>query len=135
MAQLPQVWLRAGRASDAGSPGSYFTFELGHDVVLVVNDGGTVRAFHNVCQHRGHPLRPCGRGTATELRCPYHGWTYALSGRLQHVPDRHTFPGQAPADEFSLKPLGCEEHDGFVWVHFSEERESLADFLGKIQPR
>jgi phenylpropionate dioxygenase-like ring-hydroxylating dioxygenase large terminal subunit len=130
----PNVWLCAGRASDAATPGSYFTFELGREVILVVNDAGTLRAFHNVCQHRGHPLRPCGRGNAKALTCPYHGWSYALSGRLEHVPDRHTFPGQVPADEFSLRPLGCEQAAGFAWVHFGEVRESLSDFLAELGP-
>jgi phenylpropionate dioxygenase-like ring-hydroxylating dioxygenase large terminal subunit len=111
-------WLCAGPASHVAAPGSYFTFERGYDSVVVVNDAGTLRAFHNVCQHRGHPLRPCGQGAAKSFRCPYHGWTYALSGRLEHVPDRHTFPGQAPAEEFSLKPLGCEQRGDSVWVRF-----------------
>ena len=131
---MDALWLCAGLASDAAKPGAYFTFEVGHESLLVLNDAGTLRAFHNVCQHRGHPLRPCGRGTATSLRCPYHGWTYALSGRLEHVPDRHTFPNHAPADELSLAPVTCEQRDGFVWVCLGEPRESLSEFLRSRAP-
>jgi nitrite reductase/ring-hydroxylating ferredoxin subunit len=120
----PAVWLLAGVADDVASPGRCFAFEHGCESLLVVNDAGALRAFHNVCQHRGHPLRPDGAGKVGALRCPYHGWTYGLDGRLRHVPDRETFASGAPEDELSLRPLGCATVSGLVFVHMSETREA-----------
>jgi nitrite reductase/ring-hydroxylating ferredoxin subunit len=123
----PRLWLLAGLAADVAEPGRCFTFDLGSDSIVVVNDGGTLRAFHNVCQHRGHPLRPRGLGEVATFRCPYHGWTYGLDGSLRQVPDRDTFEGGVADSEFSLTPLGCEPGAGLVWVHMGVERPPLVD--------
>jgi nitrite reductase/ring-hydroxylating ferredoxin subunit len=74
-------------------PGAYLSRDAGGTpVVAVRGDDGVVRAFRNVCRHRGAAV-VCGAGRATALACPYHGWTYQLDGRLRGVPHRHGFPG------------------------------------------
>jgi phenylpropionate dioxygenase-like ring-hydroxylating dioxygenase large terminal subunit len=128
----PRVWLLAARASDVPERGTYATFELLHESILLTNDGSEIRAFHNVCRHRGHRLRPCGKGKATALNCTYHGWTYRLDGRLTHVLDEHTFAGGVPREERSLVPLACSVHAGFVWVAFDRDAPPLRDYLGPM---
>ena len=72
----PSVWNLAGPTSDVAKPGDYLVFDLGVESVLVVRgDGGTLRAFHNVCQHRGRRLRDAGCGHTGSFQCPYHLWT------------------------------------------------------------
>ena len=89
----PRVWLLAGLARDLETPGAYLTFEIGDESILLVRDaGGTVRAFHNVCMHRGNQLCEPGRGTARLFVCRYHGWRYDLDGTLRQALDAHTFP-------------------------------------------
>jgi len=69
----PRVWNLVGPTSDVEEPGDYLAFELGDESVLVVRgDDGVLRAFHNVCQHRGRRLREAGCGHAGDFQCPYH---------------------------------------------------------------
>ena len=84
----PRAWVLAGPLCDLAAPGDHFVVELGADSILVARDGeGRVAAHHNVCRHRGTPLRPCGPGHAERFTCPYHGWEWGLDGRLLHAPD------------------------------------------------
>ena len=98
------------------NPGDYFTEDDGAAPVLVARgEDAVVRAFLNVCRHRGSRVAEgCG---ASEGRfvCPYHGWTYDLSGNLAGIPDARSFPGVAPA-EHGLVQLPCTEQDGMIWV-------------------
>jgi Rieske 2Fe-2S family protein len=73
-------WLLAGHVSQLATPGSFFLFELDRESVMVVRDGdGTVRAFHNLCRHRGSRLCLTSHGElGRTLQCPYHAWTYGL---------------------------------------------------------
>src|SRR5262245_50232219 len=77
-------WLCAGREESIPGRGDYFLRSLGADSVIVLRDGnGVVRAFHNVCRHRGTRLCEAPRGTLSKtIVCPYHTWTYSLDGRL-----------------------------------------------------
>src|ERR1051326_4779769 len=81
-------WCVVGRDDQVEKPGSFLTAEVAGRPILVVRDGDRVlRAFLNVCRHRAAPIltEPCG--TATKLRCRYHGWTYDLAGRLRGTPE------------------------------------------------
>jgi phenylpropionate dioxygenase-like ring-hydroxylating dioxygenase large terminal subunit len=96
-------------------PGAYLSRDAGGTpVVAVRGDDGVVRAFRNVCRHRGAAV-VCGAGRATALACPYHGWTYQLDGRLRGVPHKHGFPG-LDLDANGLAPLAASEHHGIVFV-------------------
>src|SRR6185503_5777810 len=70
----PRVWQLAGLASDLDQAGAYFTYEIGCDSILAVRQHEGIRAFHNVCRHRGRRLREPGLGHASTFRCPYHHW-------------------------------------------------------------
>ena len=132
---FPRVWQLAGPLADLDRPGAYFTFELGDESVLVVRQPDGVRAFLNVCLHRGRALCEPGRGYAPTVRCPYHHWEYGLDGRLLRMPGGG---GLARADEggpLRLREVACAVAAGFVWVHLGDDPEPLPDFLGVIPDR
>jgi len=132
-------WAVVGRASDAPAPGDWFLGEVGGESVLVVRgDDGALRAFYNVCRHRGAQLAPCDgpqAGTAPGvLRCPYHSWTYGLDGEFRRAP----FIADAELDRtaLALHPIALEEWAGFVFVHLEPtQAPPLADQLGPIPAR
>ena len=128
-----RVWQMAGFESDLAEPGDYFVFESGPESVLVVRqDDGEIRAFHNVCMHRGNRLREPGRGRAQFFECGYHAWRYARDGVLLEPQDEHTFPQGCPRETLSLRPVCCERWGGFVWINLDLDAEPLGDYLGVI---
>jgi phenylpropionate dioxygenase-like ring-hydroxylating dioxygenase large terminal subunit len=97
-------------------PGDYATLELMRDPILVLRDeGGALRAFLNVCRHRGTRLLDGSGSCRSRIACPYHGWTYGLDGRLLGVPAERTFPG-IDKSALSLKPVELEILEGLVFV-------------------
>ena len=95
--------------------GSYVAREAAGVPIVAVRDGdGRVRAFRNACRHRGTQLA-AGTGCAKAFVCRYHGWTYALDGRLLHVPHEHGFPGLDQATR-GLLPVEADEVQGIVFV-------------------
>ncbi|MBX3026416.1 aromatic ring-hydroxylating dioxygenase subunit alpha [bacterium] len=133
----PRVWHVAGRATDLQNPGDYFTYEFGPESVLCVRqDDGSVRAFHNICVHRGRRLRDPGSGTVQRFRCAYHHWEYGRDGRLERLPEPDLFPQLAGRfEQCHLVPVACEELATYVWVHFGGGRPSLREFLGPMAER
>ncbi|HEY3732090.1 MAG TPA: SRPBCC family protein [Steroidobacteraceae bacterium] len=78
-------WVYVGVEPEIAAPGDLFTVDIGSDSIIIVrDDDGAVRAFHNLCRHRGARLRPQGHAVVGNLVCPYHQWTYSLSGELLH---------------------------------------------------
>ncbi len=132
-------WLFMGRAEQLTRPGSYFTKELeflGVSVLVIRGMDNEVRAFHNVCSHRGnkvmwddYPDRET-QGTCRQLACKYHGWRYALDGEVQYVHNAPEFFG-LDAEKLSLPKIHCEVWAGFVFVNLLETPlQSLREFLG-----
>jgi phenylpropionate dioxygenase-like ring-hydroxylating dioxygenase large terminal subunit len=130
-----KVWQWACLEDDLPDPGSYVEHQIGDQSILVLRgDDGQIRAFHNVCLHRGNRLRS-GTGTAkTELACPYHRWTWDLRGDLRHVPDREGFPAFDDAC-FSLNSVRCETWEGFVFVNLDRHAEPLLGYLAPLTER
>jgi phenylpropionate dioxygenase-like ring-hydroxylating dioxygenase large terminal subunit len=127
-----RVWQIACREEEVARPGDFVEYEIGDDTIAVVRDAsGALGAFHNACMHRGRRLAE-GAGTFEDscIRCPYHGWTYALDGRLIEVPDRHEFVGLP--DDLTLRPVRVESWGGFVFVNLDPDAEPLADFLDPL---
>jgi choline monooxygenase len=126
------TWQLAGRATLVAEPGSFLTTVIAGEPLLVVRDGeGVLRAFHNVCRHRGAPVVTEASGRATRLRCRYHGWTYDLAGCLRGTPE---FEGveEFCRDEQGLVPLTVAEWGPFVWVHGDEHPPSLREYLAPM---
>ena len=127
-------WQAVGRADQVAHPGDYFTGCLLGEPYLVVRDReGLLRAFHNVCRH--HAAQVCqGEGKLEELICNYHGWTYALDGRLLKAPKL----GKSEVfrrDEFSLRPVAVDSQGPLIWIHLGKDPEPLASMLGDLTPR
>jgi phenylpropionate dioxygenase-like ring-hydroxylating dioxygenase large terminal subunit len=102
-------------ASELASPGAFVTRDVAEMPVLLVRADDGVRAFVNVCRHRGTRLVDAPSGTAKAFACRYHAWTYDLGGRLGHVPHRETFP-TLDTQARGLIPLPCEVRHGIVWT-------------------
>jgi len=127
-----KVWLLGAIESDLREPGDFVATEIGRESVLIVRqaDGG-VRAFYNVCLHRGNRLRPTGAGSADSFKCQYHHWEYALDGSFKRIPDLDTFPQGAPPCR-GLKELPCAAWGGFVWFSLDPNVGPLEDFLDPV---
>jgi len=129
----PAVWNLVGPTSDVAEAGDYLVFNLGVESVLVVRgDDGRLRAFHNVCQHRGRRLREAGSGHASSFQCPYHLWTYERDGRLSWVPDADDFPQGDPVGCVGLPEVRCETWNGWVFVNLDGAAEPLDEYLGPL---
>lgn len=104
--------------SQLAEPGDFVAENLlGRPVVAVRGGDGELRAFLNVCRHRGSELigEPCGHGLKRFV-CPYHAWTYDTDGRLVHVPDQRRSFENLDREQRGLVELACTERHGFAWV-------------------
>lgn len=129
-----KVWLLGARELDIPQPGDYLVTEIGPESILIVRQkDASVRAFYNVCQHRGNRLRPCGLGATGQslsLTCAYHHWEYELNGSYRRIPDIDTFSQGKPAH--GLTELKCETWGGFVWYTMNEAPPPLLQFLDPL---
>ncbi|PSC73423.1 choline isoform B [Micractinium conductrix] len=124
-------WLAVAHESALAAPGTYAAGELaGLQWVAVRDQGGVLRAFHNVCRHHAAILAPPGDGTLGDgcLRCPYHGWQYGLDGRLLKATRLKGIEGFRAADH-GLAPLAAQAWGGFVWVRAAAAGGSSSDSL------
>ena len=128
-----RCWQFAGLESDLPDIGDYFIYNIGRESIVVLRDEQAhVRAFYNVCQHRGNRIFTNESGSVQQVACPYHGWRYALDGRLVVVPDQERFCPAVEAAERSLQPVKLALWAGMVWVTMDNEAMALADYLGPI---
>jgi phenylpropionate dioxygenase-like ring-hydroxylating dioxygenase large terminal subunit len=131
----PRVWQPACREEEIPSPGDYVNYEIGDESILVVRgEQGGIRAFYNVCPHRGRRLRDDERGNLSAIFCGYHAWTFDLDGKPISIPAREDWNGcPASSDEdFSLSPVKVDTWAGWVWINMDPEAEPLHDFLQYI---
>lgn len=123
-------WIFAGVVADVPEAGDYFTVELGPASVIVVRDDDMgLRAFHNVCRHRGARLVEAPSGIVGKLVCPYHQWTYDLDGSLVHA--EH----MAPDFDFSchsLKPVHIRDLAGLLFICLADEPPADFDEMARI---
>jgi Rieske 2Fe-2S family protein len=129
-------WLCAGRESRIARAGDYFLVDVGEASVIVLRDqGGTVRAFHNLCRHRGTRLCEAAQGRFSEpIRCPYHSWTYGLDGRLQGAPSTNDLAGFDKSD-WPLLAVAIEIWHGFIFVNLGPASTPLATKLLPLDAR
>ncbi len=127
-------WQYVGRTDEVSELGSFHTSRAGDIPVLLVRDReGTLRAFLNVCRHRGSIVCK-GSGQRETLQCPYHAWTYGLDGRLLAAP-RSEREGGLDDDHLGLVPLQLETWGPLVFVNPDLEASPLADTLEDIPER
>lgn len=131
-AMWTRTWLLLGRENAMIEPGSYQVEEVGPEsIIMVRQDDGSIRAFYNVCQHRGSRLTFATEGTTDAFVCPYHAWTYAIDGSLTVAQDPEDFP-QNPCDHLRLVEVACDTFAGFVWVNMDPDCGSLREYLGPL---
>ena len=129
-----KVWLLLGREAELPEPGDWQMEEVGSEEILMVRqkDGG-VKAFYNVCQHRGNPLVSEAKGTVLRrFVCKYHSWAFLPDGTLNFAPDKEDFPEGNPCNKVTLEEVRCETFAGFIWVNMDPDCASLKAFLGPI---
>ena len=126
-----QAWQYAGPAEHVAGPGEFFTCRVGEIPILVVRGRDEqLRAFLNVCRHRGAVLTE-GSGRRETLQCHYHAWTYDLDGRLRAAPRSKREPG-FDADGISLLELRVEAWGPLVFVNPSSDPPPLEETLGPV---
>src|SRR6266511_3902288 len=127
------MWLCAGRADALAAPGRYFLRQVGNASVIVLRgEDGQVRAFHNVCRHRGTLLCSQPEGALPgRIQCSYHAWTYRLDGTLLAAPHMDQVEGFREAD-YPLRPVEVALWDGHVFINLSERPAPLADQLAAL---
>jgi phenylpropionate dioxygenase-like ring-hydroxylating dioxygenase large terminal subunit len=128
-----KVWLLLGREDEMPEPGDYQVEEVGPESILMVRQrDGSVKAFYNVCQHRGNRLKYDSFGSTDRLTCVYHGWQYDLDGRLLYAQDPEDFPQGDPCRFIRLVDIPCESFAGFIWVNMDPDCVPLKQYLGPI---
>ncbi len=129
-------WQLAGHLSDLPEPGSYVTASAGTQSVIVIRGkDGELRAFRNVCRHRGRRLIGDASGCSRAIRCAYHGWTYALDGKLLGAPELRSFPGGIDRPSLGLHGARVEVMCGLVFVNLDPDATPLAEQLGDLPQR
>ncbi|WP_114952319.1 aromatic ring-hydroxylating oxygenase subunit alpha [Sphingosinicella terrae] len=130
-------WQIVCHVSEIPAAGDYRTLEyVGESIIVIRGDDGEIRAFTNVCRHRGARLVDGPSGCAKRLQCPYHAWTYDLRGRLLGVPLKRTYP-ELEADRFGLVSVALDIFKGFIFVRLEDDggpsvAEMLAPYLEEI---
>jgi Rieske 2Fe-2S family protein len=124
-------WLCVGRVEEFEKSGDYRTLELaGEPIVVCRSKDGELRAFYNVCRHRGTEVAT-GCGNRNSFQCPYHAWTYDLEGKLLGAPFTDDIDGFDRKD-FGLKSIQLDTWGGFVFVNLDPACRPLADSLGSF---
>lgn len=127
-----ESWLWAGHVSQIPGTGDYFLFTFGTESVIVVRDReGEVRAHLNVCRHRGSRVCLEASGNARVFSCPYHGWTYSLSGALRG--GRMMGKGFDPAAH-GLERVNVVVFEGLIFINLSESPPDFAPALARLKP-
>ncbi len=135
-----KTWLNVGRVELLPKTGSYFTKELpvaATSLILVRGKDKTIRAFHNVCRHRGNKLvwndypKEEVKGTCRQFTCKYHAWRYDLEGQLTFVQQEEEFFDLDKSD-YGLKAVRCEVWEGFIFVNLDPDAAPLKEYLGEM---
>lgn len=132
-----KVWQQVGRVEELPEVGSYLTYDILDDSIIVVRTGpGEFRAHHNVCMHRGRRLidKPAGAKNACartrkSFVCGFHGWTYNLEGACTHIREQDDWMGALSPDDTHLRPVSVDTWGGWLWINMDPDCEPLADYL------
>ena len=136
-----KAWLNIGRVEQCPRTGSYFTKELTwakRSLLIVKGADGKVRAFHNICRHRGNKLvwdnfpGEETSGSCRQFACKYHAWRFDLEGNLSYVQQESEF-FDIDKETLGLVPVACDVWEGFIFINLDPQPEqTLAEFLGPI---
>jgi Rieske 2Fe-2S family protein len=133
-----QMWVCAGRAEQIPNPGDFFLADLAGESIIVTRDASNaIRAHYNVCRHRGTRMCRDAEGAFPgRIQCPYHGWTYALDGKLIGAP--HMDAPDFRREDYPLHPVHTDLWDGYIFLNLSPDPQpltaQLADLPQKFAP-
>ena len=127
-----RTWNHVGETRDLAEPGDYITADVGGGPIVVLRDeAGVLRAFHNICRHRGAKMLD-DRGRCSALVCPYHRWQYALDGRLINVPQQASQIPLMNLDDWGLVPAALAEWRGLLFVNPDGSAPAFESWLGDL---
>jgi Rieske 2Fe-2S family protein len=126
-------WVCVGREEQLPNPGDFVVRKVIDESVLIVRGrSGELRAFYNVCRHRGSQLCDAASGSFGRfILCPYHAWSYTLDGRLNGTPNVGEVE-DFDREDFPLHSIALDTWDGFVFVNLAEKRRPLVEQLGRV---
>jgi 3-phenylpropionate/trans-cinnamate dioxygenase subunit alpha len=129
-----RCWMYLCHESQIARPGDFCTAYMGEDPVIVWRDAeGTVRAFLNVCRHRGNRLCRADSGNAATFTCPYHGWTYGNDGSLRGVPHLQAYRGELDRERWPLVSVAqLAIYKGLIFATFDPSAPPLREYLGEM---
>lgn len=140
-----RVWQQVGRVEEIPEVGNFLTYDIAGESILIVRAApNSIRAYYNVCSHRGRRLvdTPPGArnasGKKAQFVCGYHGWRYNLDGENTHILHREDWQGSLTDDCAGLQPVKVDTWGGWIWINMDPDCESLLDFLepaaGMLEP-
>lgn len=126
-----RTWHLAGPLCDLKKPGDFFTYEFMHESFLITMQADrSVKAFYNVCPHRGNRLVYTEHGSMDVFSCLYHAWTFANDGRRLTIKDPESFAGVDTSRAACLNAVRCEVHAGLVWINMDDGARPVKEALG-----
>lgn len=129
---LARTWQLAGHVSQVENPGDYFTFSIaGENLFCIRTKVGEIKAYYNVCQHRAHELIS-GEGNTRLIVCPYHAWTYELTGQLRSGPNVSAVEG-FDKSSICLTPIRIEEFCGFLFANLDPDAKSMDEWYPNVR--
>ena len=129
---LARTWQFAGHASQLIETGDYFTFDMaGESLFCIKGRDGEIRTFYNVCQHRAHQL-VSGQGQTRVVVCPYHAWTYELTGELRAGPNIKAVEG-FDKSSICLTSVRTEVFLGFIFVNLDNDAKPMDDWFPNVR--
>jgi phenylpropionate dioxygenase-like ring-hydroxylating dioxygenase large terminal subunit len=129
---LSQTWQFAGHASQLEKAGDYFTFDIaGESLFCVLTKDLQIKAYYNVCQHRAHQL-VSESGNAPIIVCPYHAWSYELSGELRGAPNSKVVPG-FDKTKICLAEVRLENFNGFLFANLDSNARPMDEWFPNVR--
>jgi phenylpropionate dioxygenase-like ring-hydroxylating dioxygenase large terminal subunit len=131
-----KVWLQAGRVEEIPEVGSHISYDILDDSVVIIRTAADgIKAFHNVCTHRGRRLvdTPAGAhhacGNRKALVCPFHGWTFNLQGECTHIRDREDWQDALTPENTRLAEVKVDTWGGWIWINLDPDCVPLREYL------
>lgn len=131
-----KVWQHAGRVEEIPEVGDYLTYEIANDSILIVRVAPeTLKAYHNVCPHRGRRLVDVSkgsngaRGKKHRFACGYHAWTFDLEGRNTYILDKEDWKGALTDQRTCLNEVRVDTWGGWIWINMDPDCVSLREYL------
>ena len=134
-----KTWQFAGFIEDVANPGDYISVQAGlNNIFIVKGRDNRLRAFHNMCRHRGTQLLRAVGNAKKAITCPYHDWTYDLEGKLISIPKKEKeFPdlkGELHECDLNLHEASVDIFKGMLFVHPEKDAPSIMEFFGGVEP-